>query len=130
MRSIPCRHRNIICKGRIHEARGDSAGAYAAFYRAKEFDGLRFRASEILNRRIGRFAGKAGVAVVPVREAFEAASPGRLPGASLLLEHLHPNLAGYTLMARTYGAAILQSGLAGAPPEAPLPDSLWMGRRG
>ncbi|MCB9089808.1 MAG: tetratricopeptide repeat protein [Calditrichae bacterium] len=117
-------------QGRIHEAQGDSAGAYGAFYRAKEFDGLRFRASELLNRRIGQFADKPGVAVVPVKEAFEAASPARLPGASLLLEHLHPNLAGYTLMARAYGEVILQSGLAGPPPAAPLPDSLWMARRG
>lgn len=117
-------------QGKIFAALDDSVLAYQAFYRAKEFDGLRFRASEILNRRIAQFAGNAGVMVVPVKEAFEAASPERLPGAALLLEHLHPNLAGYTLMARTFGAAILRSGLAGPPPTTLPPDSLWLARRG
>jgi len=38
-------------QGEIYEVAGDTSAAYQSFYRAKEFDGLRFRASEILNHR-------------------------------------------------------------------------------
>ncbi|MEZ4765957.1 MAG: hypothetical protein R3C26_23055 [Calditrichia bacterium] len=41
---------------------------------------------------------------------FEAQSPGNLPGKALLLEHLHPNVDGYLLMATTFAESIIQSG--------------------
>ncbi len=113
-------------QGEIYEALGDTLAAYRAFYRAKDFDGLRFRAAEEINRRIYEMGKNAGVTVVPVKEAFEAASPQRLPGKSLLLEHLHPNLAGYTLMAKTFAKAILEGKFPGAPAAERLPDSLWL----
>ena len=117
-------------QGQILEASGDSAAAYAAFYRAKEFDGLRFRASEVLNQIIEKFGESSGVGIVPIREMFEAQSPGNLPGRALLLEHLHPNVDGYLLMATTFAESIIQSGVLGEPVVATLPDSLWRQRIG
>lgn len=113
-------------QGEIYEALGDTLAAYRVFYRAKDFDGLRFRAAEEINRRIYEMEKIAGVTVVPVKEAFEAASPHRLPGKSLLLEHLHPNLTGYTLMAKTFAKAILEQKILDVPEAERLPDSLWL----
>lgn len=113
-------------QGEIYEALEDTLAAYRAFYRAKDFDGLRFRAAEEINRRIYEMGNNPGVTVVPVKEAFEAVSPHRLPGKSLLLEHLHPNLSGYTLMAKTFAEAILEQKFLGLPRAERLPDSLWL----
>lgn len=113
-------------QGEIYGALGDTPAAYEAFYRAKDFDGLRFRAAEEINRRIYEMGKKTGVTVVPVKEAFEAASPGGLPGKSLLLEHLHPNLAGYIRMAKTFAEAILNGKFPGTPAAERVPDSLWL----
>ncbi|RMH93488.1 MAG: hypothetical protein D6681_13605 [Calditrichaeota bacterium] len=112
-------------QGKIYEARGDTLAAYRAFYRAKDFDGLRFRASEDLNRIIREVGTAEGVPVVPVKEAFEAHSPGHLPGNNLMLEHLHPNLEGYILMAETFAREIIERRWIGEPRAPALPDSVW-----
>lgn len=117
-------------QGEIYEAAGDTSAAYRSFYRAKEFDGLRFRASELLNREIAEMGKREGVTVVPVKAAFEAKSPGRLPGKSLLLEHLHPNLDGYALMAKTFAEAIAAGNYLKLPLASPGPDSLWRSQIG
>ena len=112
-------------KGRILAAAGEWREAYAAFLQAKEMDGLRFRASEAINRRIERLAEAGGAALVPVRDAFEAQSEGRIPGASLFWEHLHPNLDGYGLIAKTFARVIGDQGILGNPAVASVPDEVW-----
>lgn len=116
--------------GEIYEALADSANAYTAFYKAKEFDGLRFRASENVNERIQQLSKIEGVRYVPTREAFEANSPGKIPGKTLLLEHLHPNLNGYALIAKKYAEAIVDANYIGTPANNAVPDSLWMSQIG
>lgn len=117
-------------RGKIYQALGDTLRAYKAFYRAKDFDGLRFRAAEDINKRIYKTAYTGGVTIVPVKEVFETHSPRRLPGKSLLLEHLHPNVDGYALMAKKFAEAIVNAEYIGTPRVKNLPDSLWLHKSG
>ncbi len=112
--------------GQVWEALGDTGQAYRFFYKAKEFDGLRFRASEDLNRRIRNMGTRPGVTVVPIQQAFEVNSPGGIPGKSLFLEHLHPNVDGYVLMAKTFASGVISSRGPGVPLAKQLPDSAWL----
>ncbi|NIW79509.1 MAG: tetratricopeptide repeat protein [Calditrichae bacterium] len=112
-------------EGKIFEALGQTRQAYQAYYKAKDYDGLRFRASEDLNRRIERMTEQDGVTTVPVKETFEAHSANGIPGSSLILEHLHPNLDGYKLMAKTFADAIVEKNYLGTATHKNLPDSLW-----
>jgi tetratricopeptide (TPR) repeat protein len=52
---------------------------------------------------------------VDVRGAFARASEHGLIGAALLLEHVHPNLDGYFLLADTFFKALVEHGLPGKP---------------
>lgn len=117
-------------RGTILEASGDMPQAYAAYHQAKEMDGLRFRASADLNHRIEKLSQQEGVTLVPIEDAFEANSEGRIPGKSLFLEHLHPNLDGYALIAKTFARAIVDDGIIGEPSAASVPDDMWRGKIG
>lgn len=116
--------------GEIKEAIGDSAAAYDAFYLAKEYDGLRFRASEDLNEILYKFRDDEKVLLAPVKEAFEKYSPGRLIGKTLMLEHLHPTITGYALMAKAYATTILNAKLCGPPAVSSVPDQEWLSELG
>ncbi len=95
-----------------HESRW--AQAKAAFYRAKDLDGLRFRATEDFNQLIQRVAGDFDIPVVPMKAYFEQASPHELIGDNLMLEHLHPNVEGYFLMAEGFFQALRARGFIAA----------------
>jgi len=86
---------------RCLEKSGDMNAARHWYYRAKDFDALRFRAAEALNDVVRHFKN-ANVVHVPVQRTFEGNSPNGLIGATLVLDHLHPNVQGYFLMAKIY----------------------------
>jgi tetratricopeptide (TPR) repeat protein len=88
--------------------------AKSVYYRAKDLDALRFRASEELNDVSHRVAAEFDVPVVPMKAYFEAASPHGLIGANLILEHLHPNIDGYFLMAEAFFEAMQRHGFIAA----------------
>jgi tetratricopeptide (TPR) repeat protein len=101
--------------------------AFRALTRAKDLDALRFRASEEFNSALLTVCGEEGAAVSRIDSAFAAASPHGLPGHELILEHLHPNIGGYFLMAKTWAHDIRADGLMGpgaewreAPPDTVL----------
>jgi tetratricopeptide (TPR) repeat protein len=72
---------------------------------------LRFRASEEFNDIIRDTAREFGVPVVPMNSTFELNSPHGLMGKNLFLEHLHPNIDGYFLMADAYFEHMKSHGL-------------------
>jgi len=76
--------------------------ARAAYYRAKDLDALRFRATEDFNDIIRSAAAAFGAPVVPMQAVFTESSPNGLVGNTLIHEHLHPNIAGYFLMAEAF----------------------------
>jgi len=82
---------------------GDVENARKHFFLAKEYDDLRFRAPEAMNEKIRGYASNfSNVRIVDVQSVFEASSPDGIIGRELILEHVHPNLEGYGLMADAF----------------------------
>jgi tetratricopeptide (TPR) repeat protein len=84
------------------EAKKKYADARRAYERAKDLDVLRFRAPEEFNEIIHRVADEFSAPVVPMKSYFEKTSPNGLVGDNLMMDHLHPNIEGYFLMADAF----------------------------
>jgi tetratricopeptide (TPR) repeat protein len=102
--------------GHAYEAAGRGAEAREAFERARDLDALRFRAPRAMNHVIRRAAAEHGARVVEGDSAFRAASPGDVVDSRLMLEHLHPNLDGYSVLADAFFEAFVADGLLGGAP--------------
>jgi len=100
-------------RGRALEELGRFAEARSAYAAARDRDELRFRAPSEVNRVIRRVAAEEGARVVDVEAALEAAAPHGLIGDDLMLEHLHPNLEGYLLLADAFYRALMGEGPPG-----------------
>lgn len=94
--------KEVFRQARALEAEGKFAAAKRSYYRAKDLDALRFRATEDFNRVVHEVAEEFRVPVVPMEAYFEAQSPHGFVGENLMLEHLHPNVDGYFLMADAF----------------------------
>lgn len=95
---------------------GRFADASAAYGRARDADQLRFRAPGIFNDIVREVAAAEGATLVDVHGAMTAQSPHGLIGSNLMLEHLHPNLDGYFLLADAfYDAMVASVGIDGPP---------------
>jgi tetratricopeptide (TPR) repeat protein len=90
--------------GRYDEAR-------AAFVSARDHDALRFRMSEEFASALREVCGSHHVPLARVDSVFMDSSPHGIIGHELILEHLHPNIEGYALMARTWTHTIATQGL-------------------
>jgi lysophospholipase L1-like esterase len=88
--------------GQAALVQGDTSLARSLLIRARDLDGIRFRAASELNEVIRRFATKHNILLADVETNFRAHSPGGIIGASLVCDHLHPNPDGYFLMAKSY----------------------------
>jgi lysophospholipase L1-like esterase len=86
-------------KAQEMEDLGNYKQARQLYIQAKDLDALRFRATEDFNTVIHELASRYKVPVVPMKRIFEDHSPGGIIGNKLILEHLHPNMDGYFLMA-------------------------------
>ena len=87
---------------RKQEANVEFEKAKENYYKAKDYDALRFRAPEDLNTIIKNLANQYSLPVVPLKSYFENESPNGLIGKELMLEHLHPNKDGYFLIAKGF----------------------------
>ena len=105
--------RTLYALARHLDDAGDASGARRAYRAAKENDPLRFRAPEAVNQIIRDEAARHGAVVVETQRALEEASPTGVVGNSLMLEHLHPNLDGYFLIADAFYEAMRQHHLIG-----------------
>jgi lysophospholipase L1-like esterase len=97
------------------EAAGHVDIAREGYAWARDLDPLRFRAPSVFNEVIERVADRHGATVVDVHRAFVEASPQGLVGSQLMLEHVHPNLDGYFLLADAFFEAMISRGLPGRP---------------
>jgi tetratricopeptide (TPR) repeat protein len=89
--------------GQILFKRGNYIAAKAAFDKARNLDALRFRAPDELNDIIDQLTKKyINTHLVDTKTAFEANSDHHIIGDNLILEHVHPNLAGYALMSDAF----------------------------
>jgi len=80
------------------------------FLAAKEHDLLRFRAPEAINTIIRKLALQNNyVHLVEAKNALEQRSEHALIGQKYMLEHLHPNLTGYYIIANSFYEAFEKS---------------------
>ncbi|MCW8832838.1 MAG: hypothetical protein OQK03_05930, partial [Colwellia sp.] len=85
--------------------------AQQAFVLAKDHDLLRFRAPSKFNEVISHLAKKYKVNVADVQAVFKGNSANSIIGNHLILEHLHPTVEGYFLLAEAYVQLILEQKL-------------------
>ncbi len=86
-----------------------SADAQEWLSLARDFDSLRFRAPQEINQQIKGFVDNKTVWLVDAEQALRDHSPDGLIGRQLMLEHLHPNLPGYFVIADAFYRAIANS---------------------
>jgi tetratricopeptide (TPR) repeat protein len=91
-------------------AKGNYYKARQLYFRAKDLDALRFRATEDFNNIIHETASKHKSPVVPMKRIFESHSPDGIIGNKLILEHLHPNVDGNFLLAEGFYQTIRKEG--------------------
>jgi tetratricopeptide (TPR) repeat protein len=90
------------------ERSGKPVDARNAYGWARDLDALRFRAPSEMNRVIREVAAATRATVVDVESALANSSRNGIVGNSLMLEHLHPNLRGYFLLADAYFQALIR----------------------
>jgi len=95
--------------GKYFLAKKDTLHAREQFIQAKDLDALRFRAPSIFNEIIGQVAIRHKILVVPIDSVFNASSPDKIVGYELISEHLHPNIRGYELMAKSFSHVFLKN---------------------
>jgi len=99
-------------KGNAAYAQKDFTSAKSHYILAKEYDRLRFRAPEMINTLIKSYAGKgSNVYLVDALHEFEIQSPHTILDSTLLLEHVHPNLAGQRLISDAFYVELKKSGI-------------------
>ena len=91
-----------------YDAMGKFDSAKTAYGKARDMDGLRFRAASEDNQIIRTLAAQPEVVVADVESTFCAHSPNGILGKELLWEHVHPNVRGYVLLSRTWCQALGQ----------------------
>jgi tetratricopeptide (TPR) repeat protein len=93
---------NVYNEAKISLSEGNIPKADSLYRLAKDLDGLRFRAPEAFNQIIIKLGKKFNCPVAPVDMEFGKASPERIVGNNLMVDHLHPTLEGYRLMGKTF----------------------------
>ncbi len=99
--------------GRLRLDSGNGAAAREAFIAARDRDQLRFRAPSEFNRVLASLARENEVRLVDVQARFDEVAENGIIGADLMLEHVHPNLDGYFLLADAFYDAMREDGLIG-----------------
>ncbi|MBN1826641.1 MAG: bacterial transcriptional activator domain-containing protein [Candidatus Eisenbacteria bacterium] len=116
--------------GRCLLAAGDVAGARERFLRARDLDGLRFRADGVINGRIRSVAAaRPDVFLVDLESRFDelVGGPDPIPAETLFFEHVHPTFTGNYRIAETVFPAFverLRARLGVGEPDPPAPPSL------
>ena len=105
---------DVYKKAQLAEQNGDFANALELYYKAKDLDCIRFRASEDINRIVNELTEQYKAYKIPMLSVFQDNSPNKLIGNNLMTEHVHPNIDGNFLMAQAFFDGIVKSGVIGA----------------
>lgn len=91
------------------DEQGEIKAAFENYTKARDYDGIRFRASSDINRIIRELAKKHQAIIVPTLAFFEKNSPDGIIGDNLLTEHVHPNINGQFLLAELFFKELRES---------------------
>ncbi|MBN2806733.1 MAG: hypothetical protein JXR22_08745 [Prolixibacteraceae bacterium] len=114
---------DVFRQASIEAEKGNYLDAKTLYEKAKDLDVIRFRAPEAMNEVLSQISNEYGLPLVPMKKYFEEASPNGLIGNELMLEHLHPNIDGYFLMAEAFFNTIVDNQLLKQAPQMPLRSS-------
>jgi len=107
--------------GRIAVSRGDFQHAKTYFQKAKDLDLLRFRAPEELNQVIEQLCIEyKNTHLVDTKGVFEQHSPNRIIGDNLIIDHVHPNIHGYSLLSDAFYEALKSANFIKVTPETEM----------
>ncbi|MFZ6666290.1 hypothetical protein [Peijinzhouia sedimentorum] len=89
---------------------GNTNAAEKYFILSLQHDALRFRAPLELNNRLVELANSENIDLIDVYNTFKIHSNAGIIGNELILEHIHPNILGYSILAYCFLENILGSG--------------------
>lgn len=101
----------VFNMARQAETDQDFPDALMLYYRAKDLDCIRFRATEEVNRIIDELVHEYNDYKVPILDRFQENSEHRLVGNNLMTEHVHPNINGIFIMADAFLREIISSAI-------------------
>ncbi len=97
--------------------RGDTGLARRYLTAARDLDALRFRTPAQMNTVIAQLCSKYSHAhLVDARALYEAQAKDHIIGDDLVLEHVHPDLLGYTLLSEAFYQTIKKESIVTIPP--------------
>ncbi|KAA3618616.1 MAG: hypothetical protein DWQ05_06555 [Calditrichaeota bacterium] len=99
----------LFVEARKYEKKGAIEKARMLYQKAKDYDGLRFRAPEDFNQIIHQLADEYNLTVAKATASIAQICPNSLPGECYFLEHLHPNIDGYFALSDAFLMALLES---------------------
>ncbi|KAA3661977.1 MAG: hypothetical protein DWQ10_03470, partial [Calditrichaeota bacterium] len=99
----------VFAEARKLEKQGLYEKARERYERAKDLDGLRFRAPEEFNTVIYDLAEAYGLQVAQSKETVADLCENALAGECYFLEHLHPNIDGFFALSDAFLDAVLES---------------------
>ncbi|MBN1426317.1 hypothetical protein JXA88_17335 [Candidatus Fermentibacteria bacterium] len=105
----------LFAQARSAEQSTDPVSACALYIRARDADWCRFRAPGEFNDSLRAIVPRKGGVLVALKSRFLAASPFPAPGYDLFLDHLHPNLDGYVLVAGSIIHTMREQGILDPP---------------
>ncbi len=103
----------LFASARERERKGNALEARTRYVQAKDADECRFRAPSEFNDSLRAIVPREGAVLVPLERRFFDASPFPAPGYDLFLDHLHPNLEGYLLIAEAICRSMEDHGVLG-----------------
>lgn len=102
-------------KARDFYSQGLYKTADSLFRLAKDYDALRFRAPEDVNRAIAKLAKDYDCFLVDVDSLLSISCVGKIIGDEVMTDHLHPNEKGYHIIAKGLFEIIGKEILKAAP---------------
>jgi lysophospholipase L1-like esterase len=96
--------------GKCFDAMGRTGRARRAYIQAKELDVCPLRMLEPMHEAVLDLARRTRAPLVDVRRLIERRSRDGIPGGYLLLDHVHPSIAGHRLIADAITEELIRQG--------------------